>query len=98
MGTPKTFHTGNATTDRQNRELAEAQKTWVESVDVESDTAIIKTIKHRLGRKPKGWRVARRQPADGVTDSVAEVTDGKWSRDEVELEFGGSGHWEIEFF
>ena len=83
-------HTGNATTDRQNREFGRGTHTV--TVVVSGQTrSVYKTFPHLLGFSPQSWRVV--SGPSGVT----EPPDGmRGTRNDATLLFPGNGRWQVE--
>ena len=98
MAMPKFVGTGVADVDALTIQDAKASSTYVAHVVITGQGGpVIKTIPHLLGRVPASWAVKRSQPAAGISGEVVEAADGKWSASDVELQFNGSGSWDIEF-
>lgn len=96
MGYPRFNRTGNPYLDRNNRDLAQSLVTaTVRAVITDAQGEVIKTIPHRLNRKPSYWWVVQAKPAPGVLGEVKQASN--WaSRDSITLIFPGNGEWEIE--
>jgi hypothetical protein len=95
---PRVFRTGDPLVDRQNREFASANSSYVATVTIRGQSRpVIKRVQHLLGSTPNSWSVARAMPDDASASSPQEVRDGEWSRSECDILFPGSGTWDIRF-
>lgn len=98
MGIPKFITTGVADVDALTVQADKAGANYVATVTITGQSGpVIKTIPHRLGRKPVSWSVRRAEPAEGVDPGVVEAKDGKFNPSTAELEFPGNGVWQIVF-